>query len=100
VNCSNVKTLGNGSGRSKFFILEEIKSRLNSRNACYNSIQKLGFLSPVQECKTFIYKLVILHLVSCGCETYSFALRVFENRVLRRIFGSKIGVENVMGNWR
>jgi hypothetical protein len=40
-----------------------------------------------------IYKSIILPVVLCGCETWSLTvreehkLRVFENRVLRRIFG-------------
>jgi hypothetical protein len=46
-----------------------------------------------------IYRTIILPVVLYGCETWSLALReehklrVFENRVLRRIFGSKSGVE-------
>jgi hypothetical protein len=45
--------------------------------------------------KTRIYKTIILPVVLYGCETWSLALReehrlrVFENRVLRRIFGLK-----------
>ena len=45
--------------------------------------------------KIKIYRIVILPVVLYGCETWSFTLRkkrrlkVFENRVLRRIFGSK-----------
>jgi len=41
------------------------------------------------------YRILILSVVLCGCETWSLTLReqrgqmVFENRVLRRIFGSK-----------
>jgi hypothetical protein len=37
---------------------------------------------------------VVLH----GCETWSLTLRVFENRVLRRIFGPKR--DGVTGEWR
>jgi hypothetical protein len=50
------------------------------------------------------YKTIILPLVLYGCETWSLTLReehrlrVFENRVLRRIFGPK-RVE-VKGEWR
>jgi hypothetical protein len=33
------------------------------------------------------YRIIILPVVLYGCETWS--LRVFENRVLRRIFGPK-----------
>jgi hypothetical protein len=36
-----------------------------------------------------IYKIIILPVVLYGCETWSLTLRVFENRVLRRIFGPK-----------
>jgi hypothetical protein len=45
--------------------------------------------------KIRIYKTIILPLVLYGCETWSLTLseehrlRVFENRVLRRIFGLK-----------
>jgi hypothetical protein len=45
--------------------------------------------------KNKIYKTVILPVVLYGCEAWSLTsreehrLRVFENRVLRRIFGSK-----------
>jgi hypothetical protein len=45
--------------------------------------------------KIKIYKTIILRVVLYGCETWSFTLReehrlrVFENRVLRRIFGPK-----------
>jgi hypothetical protein len=45
--------------------------------------------------KIRIYKMIILPVVLYGCETWSLTLRgehrlrVFENRVLRRIFGPK-----------
>jgi hypothetical protein len=54
--------------------------------------------------KIRIYKTVILPVVLCGCETWSLILReehrlrVFESRVLRRIFGPKRG--EVTGGWR
>jgi hypothetical protein len=54
--------------------------------------------------KVRIYKTIILHVVLYGCETWSLRvreehkLRVFENRVLRRIFGSKRG--GVTEGWR
>jgi hypothetical protein len=72
-------------------IHEEIKSRLNSGNACYHSVQSL--LSSRLLSKVKIYKTIILPVVLYGCETWSLMLReehrltVFENRVLRRIFG-------------
>jgi hypothetical protein len=51
-----------------------------------------------------MYKTIILPVVLYGCETLSLTLReehilrVFENRVLRRIFGSK--KDEVSGEWR
>jgi hypothetical protein len=54
--------------------------------------------------KIKIYKTLILPVVLYGCETLSLTLReehrlrVFENRVLRRIFGPKR--DEVTGGWR
>jgi hypothetical protein len=51
-----------------------------------------------------IYKTIILPVVLYGCETWSLTLReeyrlkVFENRVLRRIFVPKR--DEVTGEWR
>jgi hypothetical protein len=45
--------------------------------------------------KIKIYKTIVLAVVLYGCETWSFTLReesrlrVFKNRILRRIFGPK-----------
>jgi hypothetical protein len=84
---------------------EEIKSRLNSGNACYHSVRSLlssRLLS--RNVKVKIYKTIILPIVLYGCETWSLTLgkehrlRVFENRVLRRIFGPKR--DEVTGEWR
>jgi hypothetical protein len=49
------------------------------------------FPSRIKNIKIEIYKTVILPVVLCGCETLreEHRLRVFENRVLRRIFGPK-----------
>jgi hypothetical protein len=54
--------------------------------------------------KIRIYKTIILPVVLYGCETWSLILgeecrlRVFKNRVLRRIFGLKR--HKVTGGWR
>jgi hypothetical protein len=54
--------------------------------------------------KIKIYRTIILPVVLFGCETWSLTLReehklrVFENRVLRRIFGPKR--DEVTGEWR
>jgi hypothetical protein len=77
-------------------IHDEVKSRLNSGNACYYSIQNLlssRLISKNLNIK--IHKTVILPVVLCGCKTWSLILReehrlrVFDNRVLRKIFGPK-----------
>ena len=53
--------------------------------------------------KIKIYKTIILPVVLYGCETWSLTLReesilrVFENRILRRIFGPK---RDENGEWR
>jgi hypothetical protein len=71
----------------------KIKRRLNSGNACYLSVQNL--LSSCLLSKNIrirIQKTIILPVVLYGCETWSLtlreehSLRVFENRMLRRIF--------------
>ena len=54
--------------------------------------------------KIKIYRTIILPVVLYGCETWSLILReerrlrVFENRVLRRVFGPKR--DEVTGEWR
>jgi len=74
-------------------IQEEIKSRLNSGNACHHLVQNI--LSSSLQSKNFKIKINSLPVVLYGCETWSPTLReerrlrVFENRVLRRIFGPK-----------
>jgi hypothetical protein len=84
---------------------EGIKSRLNSGNACYHSVQSpLSSRLLSRNLKFKIHKTIILPVVLYGCETWSLTLReehrlrVFENRVLRRIFGPKR--EEVTGKWR
>jgi hypothetical protein len=81
---------------NQYDIHDEIKSRLNSGNASYYSVQNL-FSSRLisRNLKIKIYKTVILPVVLYGCETLCLTLgeehrlRVFENRVLRKIFGPK-----------
>ena len=83
---------------------EEIKCRLKTGNSCYYSVQTLlssRLLS--KNLKIKIYKTIILPVVLYGCETWSLPLReecrlrVFENRILRRIFGPK---RDENGKWR
>jgi hypothetical protein len=84
---------------------EEIKTRLNSGNACYHSVQSpLSSRLLSRNGKDKIYKTIILPVVLYGCETWSLTskeehrLRVFEHRVLKRIFGQKRN--EVTGEWR
>jgi hypothetical protein len=85
-------------------IQAEIKSRLKSGNAYYHSLQDLlssNLLSSNTKIK--ICRTVILPVVLYGCETWCLTqreehrLRVFENRVLRRIFRTK--GDEVTGEW-
>jgi hypothetical protein len=78
---------GPSSEGNIYSLSSSINSRLLSRNV-----------------KIKIYKTIILPVVLYGCETWSLTLReehrfrVFENRVLRRIFGPK--TDEVTGGWR
>jgi hypothetical protein len=88
------------------FIHEEIKIRLMSGNACYHSVQNLFCSSLLpKNIKMKIYRTVVLPvIVLYGCETWSLTLReehrlrVFENRVLRKIFVPKRG--EVTWEWK
>jgi len=75
---------------------EEVKNRVKSGNACYHSVQNLLSSSLLSKnTKVKIYRTIILSVVLCGCETWPLTLReehrlkVFENRVLRKIFRPK-----------
>ena len=81
---------------NKNSIQEEIKSRLELGNACYYLVQNLLFSSLLSKnLKIKIYRIIILPVVLYGSETWFLTLReerrlsVFENRVLRRLFGPK-----------
>jgi len=82
----------------------KIKSSLKSGNA-YHSVQNI--LPSTWSCKNIkinIYKTIILPVVLYGGEPWSLTLgeerklRVYENRVLNRIFGHKR--YEVTGEWR
>ena len=86
-------------------IAEEIKSRLRSGDACCHSVQNLlssRLLSKNLNIK--ICRTIILPVVLYECEAWSLKLRedrklrVFENMVLRRIFGPRR--DEVTGEWR
>jgi len=74
-------------------------------NACYHSVQNLLSSSLLSKnLKIKIHRTIILPVVLYGCETWSLTLReerrlrMFQNRVLRRIFGPKR--DEVTGEWR
>jgi len=74
-------------------------------NACYHSVQNLLSSSLLsKKLKIKIYRTIILLVVLYGRETWSLTLkeerrlRVFENRVLRRVFGPKR--DKVTEEWR
>ena len=79
---------------------------MKSGNACCHSGQNLLSSSLLSKSviKIKIYRTVILAVVLYGCETWSLTLmdecrlRVFENMVLRRIFGLKR--DEATGEWR
>jgi hypothetical protein len=103
-NVSEFKYLGT-TVTNQNLIQEKLKRRLNSGNVCYHSVQNLLSSRPLSKnLKIRIYKTIILSLVLHRRETWSLTLRekhrlrVFENRVLRRIFGPKRG--EVTGEWR
>ena len=86
-------------------VQEEIKSRLKLGNACYYPARNLLSSSLLfKKLKLKICRTIILPVVLYGCETWSQTLReerrlrVFENRVLRRVFGPKR--YEVPGEWR
>jgi hypothetical protein len=74
-----------------------------------NSLRITAFLSSVfqfaiKKLKIKVYRIIILPVVLYGCETWSLTmmeerrLRVFENRVVRGLFGPKS--DEVTGEWR
>jgi hypothetical protein len=69
---------------------------------CVQHLSSSSLLS--KNVKLEIYRTIILLVVLYGCETWSLTLRdecrlrVFENRVLRRIFGTER--DEVTGEWR
>jgi hypothetical protein len=103
-NVSQFKYLGTTVTNQKF-IQVEIRRRLNSDNAFYHSVQNVlsSRLVP-KNVNIGVYKTIILPVALYGCEAWSLTLReqhrlrVFNNRVLRRIFGPK--GDKVTRRWR
>jgi len=77
-------------------IHEEIKGGMKSGNSCYHLVQNLLSSSLLSKnLKIKIHRIIILRVVLYGCGIWSLTLReerrmrVFENRVSRRIFGPR-----------
>ena len=74
-------------------------SRTSKIKARIFMFRKISLLTRKLMNIDFGKKLVLCYVVLYGCETWSLTLReesrlrVFENRILRRIFGPKSGVE-------
>jgi hypothetical protein len=91
--------------RNQNYMCEEIKSSLNLQTTPYHLIRN-SFSSHFlpKDMKIKIQRTISLHFVLYGCETLSVKLReehklkMFENWVLRNIFGPKM--EDVTGLWR
>jgi len=86
-------------------IQEEIKIKLISGKPCCLSVQNpLSSNLLSKNLKIKMYGTIILPVVLYGCETWSLTLedvhrlRVFENRVPRRLFGPKR--DEIKGEWR
>jgi hypothetical protein len=86
---------------STWWIFKEIQVQVTQGEAVQNLLSSRLLSRNV---KIKIYKTIILPVVLYGCETLSLTLReehrlrVFENTMLRRIFGPKR--DEVTGGWR
>jgi len=82
-------------------IQEEITIILKSGNACYYLVQNILSSSLIsKDLKIKIYRTVILHVVLCGCETWSLTFREKPRLsvCVRRTFGPKR--DEVRGEWK
>ena len=73
-------------------IQEKTEGRLKSGSDCYHSVENIVSYSLLyKNVKIKIYRTIMLPVVLYGCQTWSLtlreesSLRVFENRVLRKI---------------
>jgi hypothetical protein len=103
--CVNLYKITRYFWRSLNSTVPSVKKQVDSGNACYHSVQNLLSSSLLSKnLKIRIYKTIILPVVLYGCETWSLTLReeqrlrVFENKMLRRIFGPKR--DEVTAEWR
>ena len=74
-------------------------------NACYYSLESILMSRLLsKKLKISTYETIVLPVVFYGCKSWSLTfteehrLRVFENKVLRKIFGAKR--DEITGEWR
>ena len=86
-------------------IRKQVERRINVGNECYYSLENiLSFCLLSKKLKVNTYKTIILLVVLYGCETWSLTLReehrlrVFKNKILRKIFRAKR--DEITGEWR
>jgi hypothetical protein len=99
-----VQIFGNDN-KNQTWTHEKIRKRLNSVTVCYHSAENvLSFRLLAKNVKITIHDLKFLPVVLYGCEKWFLTLReehrlkVFENRVLRNIYGPKR--DEVTEDWR
>jgi hypothetical protein len=90
--------------RSELSTFSYVQSNSVDEQPSTPSVQNLSSRLLSKNVNSGIYKIIILPAILYGCETWSLTLReelrlrVFENRVLKRIFGPK--KNEVTGEWR
>ena len=103
--------MGLTTGKQGFYLLFPVESILNYGKSedCFSCINTGLYIVILTHTLIIIIiiimilTIIILPVVLYGCETWSLTLRedsrlrVFENRILRRIFGPK---RDVNGEWR
>ena len=93
-----------GSLLTNHYIHKEITCRIKTENSCYYSVQTmLSYWLLSKDKKIKICKAIILPVLLYGCDAWSLTLReegklrIFDNRILRWIFGPK---RDENGEWR
>jgi hypothetical protein len=96
--------IGLRGGFRKIITLKTQIQKISLRLLLLNSFQNLLSSSLLSEnVKIIIHKTIILPVVLYGCETWSLILneehrrRIFQNWVLKRIFGTK---DEIIGGWK
>ena len=79
------------------------RKKVKYSNMCLNNLAVYNVFYDLYKILTLFYKPIIRPVVLYGCEAWSLTLRVerrlrvFENKILRRIFGLKRGANSEWG---